>query len=78
MLTNVFKAQIWKPLKDDWIELVKKDLIDFNINDTFDEISKIKEDIFKKRVATACKNYALKKLVSEKDRHSKGEHLTFN
>ena len=36
------------PLKDDWVEIVKKDLEDFNIKLSFDEISKLKANNLKK------------------------------
>ena len=45
------------PSKGDWIYLVKDDLKDFNISESFDEISEMSEYAFKKRVAIACKKY---------------------
>ena len=48
MLTNVFKVQLINPLNDDWIEIVKKDLDNFNIKESFDEIAQMKAEIFKK------------------------------
>ena len=78
MLRNVFEAQIRNPLKDDWVNIVKKDLEDFNIKYSFDEISKIKETLFKKEVAKACKDYTLRELNFEKEKHEKGENLTYN
>ena len=44
MLTNVFKVQLINPLNDDWIEIVKKDLDNFNIKESFDEIAQIKAE----------------------------------
>ena len=77
MLTNVFKAQVRNPLKDDWVTIVKKDLLDFNISYSFDQISKIKEVVFKKQVSKACKIYALKQLNAEKDKHKNGILVVF-
>ena len=48
MLANVFKVQLRNPLKDDWIEIVKKDLDDLIIKESFDEIAQMKAEIFKK------------------------------
>ena len=76
MLTNVFKAQMRNPLKDDWIEIVKKDLKDFNINESLEEITEMKEDLFKKKVTKACRNYSFKKLVNSI--RSKGNNLVYN
>ena len=56
---------------------MKEDLKDFNIKNTFDQISKLKADTFKKQVARACKNYTLTKLINEKEKHSKGENLKY-
>ena len=53
MLYRVFKAMVRDPSKGDWIELVKKDLIDFNINLSFEEIGKMKVDNFKNKVKEA-------------------------
>ena len=40
MLSNVFQNQIRHPLKGDWVEIVKRDLQDFNINYSFEQIKK--------------------------------------
>ena len=78
MLRNVFEAQIRNPLKDDWVNIIKKDLEGFNIKYSFDQISKIKETLFKKEAAKACKDYTLRELNFEKEKHEKGENLTYN
>ena len=67
MLTNVFKAQIRNPLKGDWVEIVRKDLTDFKMNISFEEISKKKENDFKKEVTKACKKFAFDMLMKEKE-----------
>ena len=59
MLAKVFRAQMRRPSKGDWIELVQKDLEDFKINLSFDEIKKMNQIIFKKKVIQACKTYTL-------------------
>ena len=78
MLSNVFKAQVRKPLKGDWVEIVKKDLEEFEIYESFEEISKNKEETFKKKVAKACRKYTFQKLMQEKEKLSKGTNLKYN
>ena len=65
-------------LKGDWVEIVKKDLQDFKINESFDEIAKIKENVFKKRVTKACRTYSFNKLMEIKERKEKGRNLVFD
>ena len=77
MLTNVFKAQMRNTMKGDWVEIVKKDLEDFGIKETFEEIAKKKEKAFKKDVTNACKVYSFNKLLKEKEKRSKGENLIY-
>ena len=56
---------IRKPTKGDWIYLVKKDLLDLNISESFDEIAKLTKNSFKKKVKEACKIFSLKTLKSQ-------------
>ena len=77
MVSRVFNAQRKNPYKGDWVELVEKDLEDFNITETFEEISNMKKEIFKKKVSQACKKITLKYLLREKERHKKGYHLNY-
>ena len=76
LLHNFFKAMTENPTPGDWIELVQKDLKDFDIKESFIEISKRKKENFKKKVKSACKAYSLKILKSEIK--SKGENLSYN
>ena len=78
MLYKVFKAMIREPTKGDWIELVQKDLIDYGIHESFEVISKIKVEVFKKKVAKAGRKYSFDKLMTEKERHKKGNLLKYN
>ena len=86
MLAKVFRAQVRRPKlsKGDWIEIVSKDLDDFKINLSFDEINKISKDMFKKKVIEACKKYTLRNLLlkqekrREKSKESKGNKLEYN
>ena len=45
---------------------MKEDLLDFKITESFDQISKIKKNTFKKKVAAACRQYTLSNLNNKK------------
>ena len=77
MLAKVFKAMVRKPTKGDWIEIGQKDLKDFEIEESLTEIANMKIDSFKKKVSAACSKYTFKKLMEEKEKHSKASKLTY-
>ena len=54
------------PSKGDWTEIVKADLIDFNIIESFDELSKIKKEAFKNKIKAACRKFTFEKLLNKK------------
>ena len=47
LIYRFFQVMIKKPSKCDKIELVQNDLADFNITQSFDEISKLKKKLLK-------------------------------
>ena len=58
---------------------MKQDLDDFNIKLNFNELRGIKENIFKKMVADAYKEYSFDKLLKLKGNDkSKGKNLQYN
>ena len=67
MLPKVFRAQLRRPVKGDWTEIVKKDLEDFDIKLSFDEIRRKTKDSFKKIVIEACKKYSFKNLLLKQE-----------
>ena len=71
MLPRVFRAQLRRPCKGDWPQLVEKDLEDFGIKLSFDQIKKTKKDTFKKIVTEACKRYSFIKLMKLKEGKNK-------
>ena len=79
LLSKFFKAQLRNPSKGDWTELIKQDSIDFKISESFEEIAKLSKNVFKKKVASACKRYAFDKLISDRNNKdgSKGKDLTY-
>ena len=79
MLPWVFQAQLRRPWKGYCPQIVKQDLDDFNIKLNFNEVRGIKENIFKKMVADACKEYSFDKLLKLKGNDkSKGKNLQYN
>ena len=62
MLYRFFITQHNFPSKGDWSEIVKKDLEDFDINNSFDFIKSKSKGVFKKLVKQKSREYALKKL----------------
>ena len=76
--TNFFNAQLRNPSKGDWVHLIKKDLIDFDISENFEQISKMNKKKFSKKVAIACKKFTLKRLLTKKDGHEKGQTLQYS
>ena len=57
---------------------MKKDLEDFDIKLSFEQIKAMKKNKFKQIVKEACKSYSFKKLLTEKAKHKKGSKLTYN
>ena len=77
MLYRFFIAQWRYPSKQDWAELVKKDLIDFNLPTELDLIKSKSEYTFKKLVIKKSKQYAFNNFMKMKTRHSKLKDLEY-
>ena len=83
MLPKVFQAQHRRPSDGDWTEIVKKDLNDFEISLTFEQIKNVKQDAFKKKVLEACRKYTFKQLLFQqqkrrnKSKNSKGNKINY-
>ena len=78
LIVRFFRAQLRNPSTGDWTEIVKNDLKDFQINETFEEISKYSKMAFKRKVAFACKKFTFNKLLKVKEGHQKGENVSYN
>ena len=77
MLNKFFIAQ-WKyPCKDDWTELVKKDLADFQIPEELDYLKSISVYSFKTLVKKKAKELAFYKFMSKKTTMSKLSNLFY-
>ena len=78
MLFKFFMAQ-WKYSgKQDWAELVRKDLEDFDIPADFSMIKSKSANSFKTLVSKKAKVFAFRKLMSMKSNHSKLIDLDYN
>ena len=71
MLSIFFMTQWNNPTKGDWTEQVKVDLTDFEISSDFNEVRSKTKMTFKKTVKTKAKEYALKMLTKQQEKHSK-------
>ena len=72
-----FIAQCKKPTKDDWIEEVKKDLNELDIDMTLDDIKLKSNNSFKRIVKIKTKEYTLEYLLELKESHSKMDDLNY-
>ena len=77
MLHTFFTAQWMYPGKNDWLDQVKEDLVDFEIDMTLEEIKSKSKNVFKKLVKQKMKEYALKYLNMLKDKHTKMDNLLY-
>ena len=78
MLAKFFHTQ-WKypTNKQDWTELVKEDLADFEMSQDLDFISSKSNFSFKNLVRTKSKEYAWEKFMTKKVTHSKMDDLWY-
>ena len=69
LISRFFIAQKENPTKGDWVNCVRKLMIDMNINFTFEDISKMKKrtfiNIVNKQVLKALFKYPLPKIKSK-------------
>ena len=77
MLSRFFQSQWRFPIKNDWVNQVKDDFKDFNLNYQLSEIKLISKTSWKKRVKLKMKEYSLDQLNKLKGNHSKMEELFY-
>ena len=79
LLSQVFFAQLEKPVKNDWSEQIKEDLKLTELDHlTFDNIKAIKRDKFKIMVKEKIRKLAFKDLLQEKEKLSKMKNLQYD
>ena len=74
---RVFLEQFKTPIKGDFSSLVKKDLLDCQINLTFEEIESFSKVKFKSFVRKSCERASFNKLIHDKSKLSKGKELEY-
>ena len=78
LLKTFFEAQCEEPVKGDWVSTVKQDLADLNIKMSFEEITNISKEAFKKLVKEKVNKSALDYLQNLQLSHSKSENLSYD
>ena len=77
MRKRFFKAQCDQPIRGDWVSTVNQDLIELDINLSFEEIERISKDAFKELVKKNVKKCALDYLKKLQQTHSKARNLPY-
>ena len=78
LLKRFFKAQCDQPIRGDWVSTVNQDLIELDINLSFEEIERISKDAFKELVKKNVKKCALDYLKKLQQTHSKARNLPYD
>ena len=77
IIYNFLMNQLENPLPNDWINLIRKDLIDLEIEIEIPEMREISSEEFKKIVNQKTENAAFKYLMTLKETHSKMSKLSY-
>ena len=77
MLFKVFIAQWERPVKNDWTEQVKDNLISLGFETDLEWVRKFKKDKFKKMVKSRIQEVAFQDLLASKEKHSKLKNLQY-
>ena len=75
MVYQVLKANIEKPLKNDFVKMYEKYLIDLDFYWSFEEIERMSQWSYKKLVKSKTKIAGLKYLLEQKGKQTKTIHL---
>ena len=78
VLYKVFLVQWHYPTAGDWVEQVKKDMIDLNIECDLSQISNMSKTSFKALVKKKAMQYAFSKLTEKKNTYKKLENLVYD
>ena len=71
LLKNFFMAQMGNPVRDDWIEEVRKNIEEIKLDDTSDQIKAMSKEVFQTKIRIKVRKAALKYLTKEKAKLSK-------
>ena len=79
MINQVFWAQVHKPVKGDWCQVVSEDLNDIGLSElTFDSIKEMSKEELKDLVNDQINISAWNELLIEKDKLSKMTSITYD
>ena len=77
LVKKVFNAQKTFPVRNDWVCQIQSDLETCGIDQTEEELSKMKKGSFKKLVDEKIQLVSATYLINLKDKHSKSEQLKY-
>ena len=77
MLYKFFINQWNYPAKNDWVNQVREDLVDFNLDLSLTQLRKMSKNLLKKTVKGKLKEYSLNYLTTIKEKHSKMDDLIY-
>ena len=78
LLNKILRAQIKKPVRNDWIKLAYKDLEHLEITLTLEEIKSMSKGKFSKIVQQKVDSKAFEELIKEKNNQSKVKNCIFS
>ena len=77
LLSNVFRAQVDNPVKGDWVNTIKKDLEELEMNLSFEEIKRNTKEQFKRIVKEHVNEKAFEYLKNLQQTHSKVKPIQY-
>ena len=77
MLYKFFINQWNYPAKNDWVNQVREDLVDFNLDLSLTQLRKMSKNLLKKTVKGKLKEYSLNYLTTIKEKNSKMDDLIY-
>ena len=77
LLRRFFEAQCRQPLKNDWCETVKNDLISLNLNLDFETIRYLKKKKLSTILKKAIQTKSFEDLLEKQTSYSKGSNLSY-
>ena len=77
LIFRFFQSQLSNPLKGDWVLEAQKNLKEYKISSTIEDIKEMSKMKFKKQVDEAVRNKAFEDLIKVKNSHSKVKHIQY-
>ena len=78
LIHSFFKAQCNKPVRGDWVNTVRKDLEDLDIDMDFQSIKSTSKAVFKTLIKNKIKTKAFNDLVEVQQTHSKSVNVNYS